>query len=261
MARLTVVQLSALQDNYIYLVHDVALGITAVVDPSLAEPVLKALDNLNWKLDFVLNTHHHWDHTGGNLELKRATQCAVVGPRKDKHRIPGIDIEVGEGDAFRLGSVSAKILEIPGHTHGHIAFWIPGERLLFCGDTLFSLGCGRLFEGTPAQMWESLQKLIALPDDTLIYCGHEYTQSNASFALAIDSQNEKLAQKKKEVDRLRELGKSTVPSLLGEEKSLNPFLRPDDVKIRRALHLETSGPLKVFTEIRRRKDHWKGVVA
>lgn len=250
------VLVNALQDNYCYLVHDPVAKKTAVVDPSEATPVLVALRQNGWKLDYVWNTHHHWDHVGGNGELKKETGCQIIGSRYDAHRIPALDKALGEGEDCLLGNLTAKILEIPGHTLGHIAYWISEIQALFCGDTLFSLGCGRLFEGTPAQMWASLSKLAALPDDTRVYCGHEYTVANASFALTLDPDNEELKARAEEAKALRKAGRPTIPSLLGQEKRINPFLRPSAESIRRTLGLETSGPVKVFTEVRRRKDNF-----
>jgi hydroxyacylglutathione hydrolase len=254
MARLEIEQIPVLSDNYVYLVHEPERGVTGVVDPAVAEPVLGRLRARDWKLDWILTTHHHADHTGGNLELKRATGCKVVGAKKDKGRIPGIDLEVEEGDRFDLGSASAQIFETPGHTSGHISYWFEDARALFCADTLFSLGCGRLFEGTPAQMWQSLSKLIALPDDALVYCGHEYTQSNARFALSVDPHNQALRARAEEIERQRAAGEPTVPTRLGEEKRVNPFLRPDDPAIRKQVGLEQASDVEVFAEIRKRKD-------
>src|SRR5579875_3693668 len=182
MTELIIRQIPVLKDNYVYLLHEPKRDVTAAVDPAVAAPVLKMLADTGWRLTHILNTHHHGDHTGGNLELKAATGCTIVGPRADRARIPGIDVELGEGDEYALGAAVARVFDVPGHTRGHIAYWFSGSRALFCGDTLFLMGCGRLFEGTPAQMWTSLSKLRALPPDTRVYCAHEYTQSNARFA-------------------------------------------------------------------------------
>jgi hydroxyacylglutathione hydrolase len=246
-------QLPVLRDNYVYLVHDPDSGATAAVDPSVAEPVLRALDDTGWRLTHILNTHHHVDHTGGNAELKAATGCVIVGPRADRDRIPGIDVEVGEGDSYTFGTQTARVYDVPGHTRGHIAFWFPQSRALFCGDTLFLMGCGRLFEGTPEQMWRSLGKLRTLPPETRVYCGHEYTQANARFAVTVDPANPALVARKARVDALRADGIPTVPATMGEEVATNPFLRADQPALQAATG--TPGdPVATFAEIRRRKD-------
>ncbi len=252
--QLKVEQLPVLSDNYVYLLHEPETGVTGVVDPAVAAPVLARLDAAGWRLDWILITHHHADHTGGNLELKRATGCRIVGPAAEARRIPGIDVKVGETDRFELGALTADVIETPGHTAGHISYWFAGADALFCADTLFSLGCGRIFEGTPAMMWESLSKLARLPDDALVYCAHEYTQSNARFALSVDPDNPALRERAAEVDRLRAAGQPTVPTRLGQERVTNPFLRPNDPAIRRRLGMEGASDVEVFAELRRRKD-------
>jgi hydroxyacylglutathione hydrolase len=254
MAQLEIEQIPVLSDNYVYLVHEPGAGVTAVVDPPVVEPVLKRLAARGWTLDWILSTHHHADHTGGNLELKQATGCRVAGARADEARIPGIDLKLGEGDRFQLGEAEAQVLETPGHTSGHISYWFPQAKALFCADTLFSLGCGRVFEGSYAQMWNSLSKLADLPDDALVYCGHEYTQSNARFALSVDPDNKALQARAAEVERQRAAGKATVPTKLGAELAANPFLRAGDPAIRKRLGMERASDAEVFAEIRRRKD-------
>ncbi|MGH6913116.1 MAG: hydroxyacylglutathione hydrolase, partial [Geminicoccales bacterium] len=211
-----------------------------------------------WTLDWILSTHHHSDHTGGNLELKQATGCRVAGARSDAARIPGIDLELAEGDRFELGEAQAQVLETPGHTSGHISYWFADAGVLFCADTLFSLGCGRLSEGTPADMWRSLGKLAALPDETLVYCAHEYTQTNARFALSVDPDNPELKKRAAEVDRQRAAGQPTVPTRLGAERAANPFLRASDPAIRQNLGMASASAsdADVFAEIRRRKDRF-----
>jgi hydroxyacylglutathione hydrolase len=254
MASLTVEMIPVLSDNYVYLIHEAEAGATGVVDPAIAAPVIDRLSAKGWSLDWILSTHHHADHTGGNLELKEATGCKIAGPGKDAARIPGIDLKLFEGDRFKLGGAEAEVFETPGHTSGHISYWFPESNALFCADTLFSLGCGRLFEGSPAQMWESLKKFSALPDEALVYCGHEYTQSNARFALTVDPNNGELQARAAVVDRQRAAGEPTVPTTLGLERATNPFLRPDDPSIRRQLAMESADDVEVFAEIRRRKD-------
>ena len=251
---LEIIPVPALADNYVYLLREPESGLVAAVDPSEARPVLKTLDARGWRLTHILNTHHHWDHTGGNLELKEKTGAAVVGPKADEARIPGIDVALREGEPFEFGAERAQIFDIPGHTRGHIAFYFPASKALFCGDTLFSLGCGRLFEGTPEQMWHSLSKLKRLPPDTRVYCGHEYTANNARFALTLEPHNPALNARAAEVHVLRGEGRPTVPALLESEIAANPFLRADAPELRRALHMETADPVEVFAEVRRRKD-------
>jgi hydroxyacylglutathione hydrolase len=254
MSEFLIRQLLVLKDNYVYLLHEPTSGATAVVDPSVAEPVLAALDDTGWRLTHILNTHHHWDHTGGNAALKAATGALVVGPRADRERIPDIDIALGDGDRYAIGSEEATIFDVPGHTRGHIAFWFPTSRALFCGDTLFTLGCGRMFEGTPPQMWHSLTKLRALPPQTRVFCGHEYTQANARFALTVEPENHALVARAKAVDALRAQGQPTVPATLGEEAATNPFLRADRPELQAAAGLVGRDPAEIFGEIRRRKD-------
>ncbi len=246
-----------LSDNYAYLVHDTATNKVAVVDPSEAAPVLAALKAHGLALTHILNTHHHFDHTGGNLELKETTGAKVVGPRADRERIPGIDEEVGEGNTWSLGSAKAKIFDIPAHTKGHIAFWFEADKAVFTGDTMFAMGCGRLFEGTPAQMWSSLSKLAALPADTRVYCGHEYTLSNGKFAVSLEPGNQALKSRMADVERLRAENKPTIPSTIGLERETNPFLRPASPELRKSLALETADVVEVFAETRRRKDVFK----
>jgi hydroxyacylglutathione hydrolase len=254
MAQLEIEQIPVLNDNYVYLVHEPGAGVTGVVDPAVAEPVLERLAARGWSLDWILSTHHHADHTGGNLALKKATGCRIAGPKADEARIPGIDLKLAEGDRFKLGEAEAEVFETPGHTSGHISFWFPEAKALFCADTLFSLGCGRVFEGTHAQMWDSLRKLAALPDDAMVYCGHEYTQSNARFAMSVDPDNPALQARAAEIDRQRAAGQPTVPTTLGAERKANPFLRPGDAAIRARLGMADASDAEVFGEIRRRKD-------
>jgi hydroxyacylglutathione hydrolase len=247
-------QLPILSDNYVYLLHDEESGDCAAVDPAEAEPVLSALREGGLTLTHILNTHHHSDHVGGNERLKAETDCAIVGPRADASRIPGIDVEVGDGEEFRLGNALARVFGVPGHTRGHIAYWFEGDKALFCGDTLFALGCGRLFEGTPQEMWKSLTSLRDLPGDTRVYCAHEYTQANAHFALTVEPDNEALKAIAERVEVRRAKGLPTVPSLMADEQAANPFLRADQDELQRAMGLENADPVGVFAEIRHRKD-------
>ena len=253
MSELVIRQIPVLRDNYVYLLRDEASGATGVVDPSVAEPVLAVLAETGWRLTHILNTHHHNDHTGGNLEIKRATGAIVVGPRADRDRIPGIDVAVADGERYALGTEAAEVFDVPGHTRGHIAYWFKDSRALFCGDTLFLMGCGRLFEGTPEQMWRSLGKLRRLPGETRVYCGHEYTQANARFALTVDPQNAALVARARRVDALRAEGKSTVPGTMADELATNPFLRADQPALQEAAGAP-GDPVATFAAIRRRKD-------
>lgn len=254
MSKLEIEQIQVLDDNYIYLLHEPESGATAAVDPAVAEPVMEALERRGWRLTHILNTHHHADHTGGNRDLKAATGCTIVGARSDAGRIPGLEVEIGGGDSFLLGGAAAMVLDVPGHTRGHIAYWFPDSHALFCGDTLFALGCGRLFEGTPEQMWDSLVKLRGLPPETQVFCAHEYTQSNARFARTVERDNEALKARIAQIDALRARHRPTVPSLLSDERETNPFLRADEESVARAVGLPGAEPARVFAEIRRRKD-------
>jgi hydroxyacylglutathione hydrolase len=253
MSELVIRQIPVLRDNYAYLLHDGASGATGVVDPSVAEPVLATLAETGWRLTHILNTHHHHDHTGGNLEIKQATGAIIVGPRADRDRIPGIDVALGDGERYTLGTETAEVLDVPGHTRGHIAYWFKGSRAVFSGDTLFLMGCGRLFEGTPEQMWRSLGKLRSLPGETRVYCGHEYTQANARFALTVDPENAALVARVRKIDALRAEGKSTVPGSMADELATNPFLRADQPALQAAAGAP-GDPVATFAAIRRRKD-------
>ncbi len=243
-----------LQDNYCYLVRDAESGVTAVIDTPEVRAIERALADTGWTLNYILNTHHHFDHAGGNLELKEKTGCTIVGPKADETRIPGIDIAVAEGDVFELGSRKARIHDTPGHTRGHIVYHFEEDNEAFVGDTLFSMGCGRLFEGTPDQMWTSLQKIMRWPDETRIYCAHEYTQTNARFALTVEPGNQALIDRATEVDRLRKDDLPTIPTTIKLEKDTNPFLRPDSANLQETLAMQNASIVEVFAETRNRKD-------
>lgn len=249
-------QIPVLSDNYVYLVREPQTGVVGVVDPAVPEPVLEEAAKRGWKITHILNTHHHGDHVGGNRKIKAATGCVIVGPRADADRIPGIDVQVGDGDFYDFGAARATVYDVPGHTRGHIAFWFSKSNALFCGDTLFALGCGRMFEGNPEQFWTSLSKLRALPDETQVYCAHEYTQANARFALSVDGENAALIERSKKIDDARSKNEPTVPSLLGDEKATNPFLRVDDSVLAANVGLAGKDPVSVFAEVRARKDNF-----
>ena len=254
MSRLEIHQIPVLSDNYVYLAHCPETGDTAVVDPAVTGPVMDAAKVKGWTITHILNTHHHDDHTGGNLEIKQATGCTIVGPKADQDRIPGIDVEVDEGDSYTLGNAEAKVFFVPGHTRGHIAFWFADSDALFCGDTMFAMGCGRLFEGTPAQMWTSLQKFMNLPGETRVYCAHEYTQANGRFALSVEPDNEELVRRMAEVDDKRANDIPTVPSTVADELATNPFLRPESPLLQKTVGMTGADPVAVFAETRARKD-------
>lgn len=224
-----VVRIPALSDNYIWLAHDDASGETIVVDPAQAEPVLAAARARGWKIDAIWNTHWHPDHTGGNAAIKEATGCIVIAPAAEAAKIPTADRLIAEGDVVMLGNHAATVLEVPAHTAGHIAYHLPGEAILFIGDTLFAMGCGRLFEGTPDQMFANMQRLAALPGDTAVYCAHEYTQSNGRYALVAEPDNAALAERMVEVDAMRAQGLATVPTTIELERATNPFMRAESV--------------------------------
>jgi hydroxyacylglutathione hydrolase len=247
---------SALNDNYGFLLHDDANQLTACIDTPEVGPINAALEEKGWKLTHIFNTHHHFDHAGGNEALKAQWHCNVVGAAVDAQRIPGIDIRVADGEIFQFGSSRVQVLEVPGHTSGHVAYYLPDDGIVFVGDTLFALGCGRLFEGSPQQMWQSLSKLMALPDETVVYCAHEYTASNAAFAVTVEPDNAALRQRVKEITALRAAGTPTVPTTIGLEKATNPFLRPASADLQHTLGMTGDDPVAVFAETRRRKDHF-----
>ena len=254
MSDIEIAQFACLSDNYGYLVHDAASGETACIDTPETAPILAALQARGWTLTYIWNTHHHYDHAGNNLELKEKTGCTIIGPAGEADKIPGIDRAVDDGDIVQLGAHQARILNVGGHTLGHIAYHMDGHA--FVGDSLFALGCGRVFEGTMAQMWASLEKLNALPDGTQIYCAHEYTSANAAFAVTIDPDNEALKARVADIATLRAAGKPTVPTEITLERATNPFLRATDAAVQAHLGMSGAAPVDVFAEIRARKDNF-----
>jgi hydroxyacylglutathione hydrolase len=239
-----IVRVPALSDNYIWLVHEPRSGETAVVDPAEAAPALAAAQARGWRITQIWNTHWHPDHTGGNAAIKAAAGALVTGPAAEAGRIPTLDRQVREGDRLSLGGIEAEVLEVPAHTAGHIAYHLPTENVVFVGDTLFAMGCGRLFEGTAEQMHANLSRLAALPPETRVYCAHEYTLSNARFAVTVEPDNDALARRLAEVEAARAAGEATVPTTIALERATNPFVRARNVE--------------EFAERRRGKDNFRG---
>jgi hydroxyacylglutathione hydrolase len=243
-----------LTDNFGVLIHDPATQATASIDAPEAAPIEKTLEREGWKLTDILVTHHHGDHVGGISELKQKYGCRVVAPHDKSAKIANVDLRVGQGDVVKVGELSARVLETPGHTLDHISYVFDGEKALFAADTLFSIGCGRVFEGNYPMMWDSLLKLRALPDDFKLYCGHEYTAANIKFALTVEPDNADLKARDEQVKRLRAEGKPTVPTLLGEEKKANVFLRADEPSVAASVRMKGRSAAEVFAELRERKN-------
>ncbi len=244
-----------LSDNYGFLLHDPATGETACIDTPEPDRILAEAEGKGWKITQIWNTHWHPDHAGGNAAIKAATGCAIAGPAGEAAKIPALDRHLAEGDMVQLGSLTAHVLDTPGHTAGHIVYHLPEHGIAFVGDTLFALGCGRLFEGTAAQMWESLGKLRTMPADTTVYCAHEYTASNAKFALSVDPDNAALRAYADGVAAKRARNEPTVPTTIGAELEANPFLRADDPKLAAAVG-HANDPVAAFAEIRERKNRF-----
>ena len=254
MAELEIYQFPCLSDNYGVLIHDPAAHVTAAIDAPDADAVQQALQEKGWTLTHILNTHYHADHTGGNKALKSDTGCKIAGPAGEAGKIPGLDDPVGEGDIYQFGNFEVRILETPGHTAGHISYWLPDAAVAFVGDTLFALGCGRLFEGSAETMWTSLSKIAALPPETTIYCGHEYTLANAQFAMTVEPDNAALQVRIGEIRALRQKDEPTLPTTLQLELDTNPFLRPSSPELQKRLGMEGRPDWEIFGPIRQRKD-------
>lgn len=245
---------TCLNDNFGYLIHDVETRATASIDAPEAGPIIKALEREGWQLTDILITHHHGDHVGGVAELKQKYNCRVVAPHDKTTKIADVDLRVANADVVKVGTLLGRVLETPGHTLDHISYVFDTEKALFAADTLFSIGCGRVFEGTYPMMWDSLLKLRALPDDFKLYCGHEYTAPNVKFALTVDPDNAALQARAAEVTKLRAENKPTIPSLLGDEKRANVFLRADEPSVAARLHMKGADAAAVFGELRERKN-------
>ncbi|MGL4242283.1 MAG: hydroxyacylglutathione hydrolase [Beijerinckiaceae bacterium] len=242
-------------DNFAVLVHDPATGATAAIDAPEERPIREALASNGWRLTDILVTHEHFDHVEGIPGLKASFGCKVTAPKKAT-QVPMVDVTVGEGDVVSVGAAKARVLNTPGHCPDHIAYWFAEDRALFAGDTLFALGCGRVLGSTAAELYASVMKLAALPDDTAVYCGHEYTLSNARFALTVDPTNEALRLRALEIENLRAAGKVTLPTTIGREKGTNPFLRTADPAVQRAVGMPGADPAAVFAELRERKNRF-----
>lgn len=253
-APLELVTIPCLSDNYAFLLHNAETGDTLLVDAPETAPIQAALEARGWTLTDILLTHHHYDHVDGLAGLRGAAR--VIGAAKDAHRLPPLDLAVNEGDALEICGEAVQVFDVSGHTEGHIAVYFAASKVVFTADSLMALGCGRLFEGKPAQMWDSLLKLRALPDDTWVCSGHEYTQSNARFATSIDPANTALLARAKDIDTARAAGRATVPSLLGVEKETNPFLRADDPGLKAAVGLPDASAEEVFKFVREAKDNF-----
>ncbi len=253
-----IVTVPCLSDNYSYLAHDLASGATAVIDVPEAGPILRELAARDWKASHILLTHHHSDHIDGVEALAAATGAHVIGAAADAHRLPPLDLAVAPGDTVRIGMQQGHVIDVPGHTIGHVAYHFPEARALFTGDSLMVMGCGRLFEGTPAQMWDTLTRLIELPDGTRIFSGHEYAATNTRFALTVEPDNAALKTRADTIDHVRAAGGYTVPATLAEERATNPFLRAALPEMKSALGMQDASDLAVFTELRARRNGFRG---
>ncbi len=250
------VTIPCLSDNYAFLLRDQDSGQVALIDVPEAAPISAKLKELGWTLSEIWLTHHHPDHIQGVPDLTAEHPARILGAKADAHRLPALDHALIDGETFQFAGHDVQVMDVSGHTVGHIALYVPDEKCVFTADSLMALGCGRLFEGTPAQMWDSMQKLMKLPAETTVCSGHEYTQSNAKFALTVDPENQALISRSREIDQARKDGVPTVPSTLSTELQTNPFLRPADLGIRAQLGMENATDTDVFAEIRARKDRF-----
>ena len=255
-SKLKIFQFPCRQDNYGVILHDEDAGVTISIDAPETETIEDVLESRGLTLTHILTTHHHGDHVEGNEALKAKYGCQIFGPADEAAKIPGLDASHGHGDNFEIGGHRVEVIGTPGHTLGQIAYYFADQGVVFCADALFALGCGRIFEGTPEMMFTALNRLTALPDDTQVYVGHEYTLANAKFALSVDPDNEELVARAREITLMRDNGKPTLPTTIELEKRTNPFLRASDSKIRSLLAMEDATDLDVFTEIRVRKDRF-----
>lgn len=255
-SKLQIFQFPCRDDNYGVILIDRDAGIAISIDAPETEAIADVLESKKVALTHILTTHHHGDHVAGNTSLKQEHDCMIIGPVDEQAKIPDIDKTVGHGDTLEIGGHQIEVIATPGHTLGQIAYHFPDQKVVFCADALFALGCGRIFEGTPEMMHTALQRLAALPDDTKVYAGHEYTLANAKFALSVDPDNEELVTRAREIEMLRDDGKPTLPTTIALEKRTNPFLRADDAGIRKNLAMNNATDLEVFTEIRARKDRF-----
>jgi len=252
-----IITIPCLADNYAFLLHDNASGKTALIDAPEAFPIQRVLDDKGWALDYVLLTHHHWDHVDELPDL-RQPDTIVIGSKADAHRLPPLDMTLNEGDTFSIGETVGTVIDVSGHTIDHIAFHFPTAHAVFTADSLMALGCGRVFEGTPTQMWQSLSKLAALPSDTIVYSGHEYTASNAKFALTIEPDNQALQTRTAKINQKRASNIATVPSTLAEELATNPYLRAHLPEMKTAMQMQGATDSEVFAAIRKLKDNFQG---
>ncbi len=256
MSRLSIHQFPCRSDNYGVIIHDPRSGRTASIDAPEANAVEQELKKLGHKLTHILTTHHHDDHVAGNLHLKELYGCKIIGPKGEAGKIPGIDLAVAGGDTFEWAGHDIQVYDCPGHTKGHIAFYVSAENWLFVGDTVFAMGCGRVIEGTLAQMWHSVNQFRTLPPSTMVYCGHEYTEANGRFALSVEPGNDRLQQRAKQVAGQRSRGEMTCPTSIADELNTNPFMRCDSPEIRKNLGLVNAGDADVFAELRTRKNNF-----
>ena len=254
MADIEIRQFMCRNDNFGVLVHDLASGSTIAIDAPEEDPIVAALEAEGWSLTHILTTHHHPDHVAANVALKSRYGAEILGPVKERAKIPGIDRTVTGGDHLTVGGIAVEVIDTPGHTIGEVSYYLPAAKALFAADALFSLGCGRLFEGDAAMLWESLKRLRALPDETMLYCGHEYTTTNARFAIDVDPGNLALRNRVETIERLRIAGKPTLPVALGEEKHTNPFLRADNADLQAEMDMVGAEPAMVFAALREKRN-------